>query len=112
MSPNNQNFRRDKRVTFTMQARLATGSGGESPVQDVSVLDLSESGLRVRVCGLIVPGQVVDVFLNKRPERCRVVWTSPVGPNTELIAGLEFTYSLPEPTDDQTPPATNVGPVN
>jgi hypothetical protein len=38
----------------------------------------------------------VDVFLNKLPGRCRVVWTRPAGVGNEIIAGLEFVRPLPD----------------
>ena len=40
---------------------------------------------------------MVEVLLNKRPEQCRVVWTSPAGVTSQLIAGLEFISPLPDP---------------
>jgi hypothetical protein len=97
MSKRDQDFRRGKRVTFTIRAPLATDSGSGSLIEDSSTIDISESGVRLRLRGQIVPGQIVDVFLNKRPERCRVVWTSPAGVTNELIAGLEFIRPLPDP---------------
>ena len=112
MSLNDQEFRRDKRVAFTMHARLATGSGGEGVIENASMIDLSESGVRVRLCGYIVPGQIVEIFLNNRPERCRVVWTSPADAKEELIAGLKFISPLPEPRERQSPPEGRFEPVN
>lgn len=97
MSPGGQELRRHKRVMFTVRAPLATDSGGGGLIQESSTIDISESGVRLRLHGQIVPGQIVDVFLNKRPERCRVVWTSPADVRNELIAGLEFIRPLPEP---------------
>ncbi|MGO8788514.1 MAG: PilZ domain-containing protein [Terriglobia bacterium] len=112
MSSSDRDYRRDKRVTFTMPARLATGPGADCVIADASMVDLSESGVRVRLCGQIVPGQIVEIFLNKRPERCRVVWTCPADAKKELIAGLEFIAPLPEPRGRQTPPESRCEPVN
>jgi hypothetical protein len=83
-------------VTFTLHAPLATGSGGGGRIEDSSTINMSDSGVRLRLRGQIVPGQIVDVFLTKRPERCRVVWTRP-GATNELMAGLEFIGPLPDP---------------
>jgi len=97
MSPTDQERRRHKRVTFTIRAPLAVDSGSAVLLEDSSTFDISEAGVRLRFRGQIVPGQFVDVFLNKRPERCRVVWASASGDSNELTAGLEFMHSLPEP---------------
>jgi len=83
-------------VAFTMHAPLSTGSGKGGLIEDSSTIDISELGVRLRLRGQVVPGQIVNVFLNKHPERCRVVWTSPDGTNKGLIAGLEFTRPLPD----------------
>ena len=112
MSSPDRDSRRDKRVTFTMHARLATASSGEGIIHDASVIDLSESGVRVRFTGVIMPGETVGIFLNKRPEPCRVVWTKPAGASEELIAGLEFLCPLPEPRSRPTPPEGSFEPVN
>jgi hypothetical protein len=80
---------------FTMHAPVATASG--ELIDDSSTTDISELGVRLRLRGQLEPGQIVDVFLSPRPERCRVVWTSPDGPNDELFVGLEFTRPLPGP---------------
>ena len=96
MSQNDQDRRRANRVAFTMHAPLSTGSGKGDFIEDSSTIDISELGVRLRLRGQVVPGQIVNVFLNKHPERCRVVWTSPDGTNKGLIAGLEFTRPLPD----------------
>ena len=95
MPPSDQDLRRDKRVRFSIRAPLATGSSTEGLIDNVLTIDLSGSGLRVRLSGQISPGQIVDVFLSKRPERCRVVWISSGGPHRDLIVGLEFISPLP-----------------
>jgi hypothetical protein len=95
MSQGDQDRRRGKRVNFTMRAPLATGSGGL--IEDSTTIDISGYGVRLRLRGQIVPGQIVDVFLSKKPERCRVVWTRPTSVTNELIAGLEFLRPLPDP---------------
>lgn len=111
MSSTDQEFRRDKRVTFTMRTRLATGPGGEGIIEDASMIDLSESGVRVRLFGNLVPGQIVDIFLNKRPEPCRVVWTRAAEGTKETIAGLEFISPLPDSPKRQTPPESRRDPL-
>jgi len=90
-----QSTRREKRILFSRPAPVATESG--ELIKDSSTIDISELGVRLRLCGQIVPGQIADLFLNRRPERCRVVWTLPVGTSKELIAGLEFIRPLPDP---------------
>jgi hypothetical protein len=84
--------RREKRVLFTMHAPVTTDSGER--FEESSTTDISALGVRLQLRGQIVPGQIVDVYLNPRPERCRVVWTWPVGTDHELIAGLEFIRPL------------------
>lgn len=96
MMVNNQDARRVKRVAFTTRAALGIGSTGGGEIVDASTIDLSELGVRLRLSAELVPGQVVEVFLSKRPERCRVVWTNPTPARVELIAGLEFMSPLPE----------------
>jgi hypothetical protein len=105
MSQSDQEFRRDQRVTFMTRAPLAIDSGSGVLVENSSTIDMSESGVRVRIRGQIVTGQTVDVFWNKRPERCRVVWISPDDATHELIAGLEFIRPLTDPYRRRTPPA-------
>jgi hypothetical protein len=90
-----QNFRRDRRVLFSTTAPFATAPSGVT--HNATTIDISESGVRLRFQGRIAPGQIVEVFFAKRPERCRVVWTSVEYPSQELIAGLEFLCPLPEP---------------
>jgi hypothetical protein len=97
MSLGDQDRRQYRRVTFTIRAPLAGGSGSDNLIEDSSTIDISESGVRLRSRRLIVPGQIVDVFLDKRPERCRVVWTNPADVSHELIAELEFIRPLPDP---------------
>jgi hypothetical protein len=94
MSQTDQDHRRSHRVMFTMRAPVSTDSGGGSLIDDSTTIDISESGVRLRLRGQVLTGQIVEVFLNKHTERCRVVWTNP-GATNELIAGLEFIRSLP-----------------
>ena len=96
MPQNDQERRRANRVAFTMRAPLSTGSGNGDLIEDSTTIDISELGVRLRLRGQVVPGQIVNVFLNSHPEQCRVVWTSPVGGTNQLIAGLEFTRPLPD----------------
>jgi hypothetical protein len=112
MPPSDLEFRREKRVMFTTHAPLATVSGNGGLLEDVSTIDLSESGVRLRLCGYVEPGQMVELFLGKRPERCRVVWTSPDRATQELIAGLEFMCPLPDPRRRATPSSSSFEPIN
>jgi hypothetical protein len=73
---------------------VATSTG--ELIEDSSTVDISSLGARLQLHGQIVPGQIVDVFLNPQPERCRVVWASPVGTNDGLVAGIEFIRPLPD----------------
>lgn len=107
-----RNSRREKRVKFTTHAALATAPGSGNLIEDASTIDLSESGVRVRLSGQIEPGQVVDLYLGKRPEQCRVVWTSPDGPRKGFIAGLQFLYPLPDPRRRETPSSSEFEPAN
>ncbi len=73
---------------------MATSTGER--IEDSSTVDISSLGVRLQLHGQIVPGQIVDVFLSPKPERCRVVWASQVGTNDALVAGLEFIRPLPD----------------
>jgi hypothetical protein len=95
MSKNDQDRRRAKRVTFTMPAPVSASPGNSVPDENSSTIDISELGVRLRVHGKIEPGSIVEVFLAKRPERCRVVWTNQAGVTNHSIAGLEFIRPLP-----------------
>jgi PilZ domain len=97
MTQNNHDRRRANRVTFTVRAPVSTDSGNGDLFEDSTIVDISELGVCLRLRGEIVPGQIVNVFLNRRSEECRVVWTSPASRKDYLIAGLEFTRSLPGP---------------
>jgi hypothetical protein len=112
MTASNQEFRREKRVNFTTRATLAATSGNQNVIKDASTIDLSESGAKVRFSGEIMPGQVVELFLSKRPEPCRVVWTAPGESKQELIVGLEFTRQLPDPQRLRTSSSDNSEPMN
>jgi hypothetical protein len=112
MALSDQDFRRDKRVTFATRSPLATVSGDGGMIENATTIDLSESGAKVRLSGQIQPGQVVDLFLSKRPEQCRVVWTAPGEETEELIAGLEFMCPLPDVRRRQTPPSSRFEPIN
>ena len=96
MSQSNQEIRLHKRVTFTMRAPLATEPGSGVILENSSTIDMSEPGVCVRMRGQIVIGQIVDVFLNERPEQCRVVWTGLDYASHEVIAGLEFIHPVPD----------------
>jgi hypothetical protein len=104
MSQSDHDSRRDKRVTFMTRTPLAIDSGSGVVVENSSTIDMSESGVRVRIRSQIRAGQIVDVFWNKRPEHCRVVWISPDDGTHELIAGLEFIRPLTDPYRRKTPP--------
>lgn len=104
MSQSNQDFRRDKRVTVMTRTPLAIDAGSGVVVENSSTIDVSESGVRVRIRSQIMAGQNVDVFWNQRPEHCRVVWISPGDGTHELIAGLEFIRPLTDPYLRKTPP--------
>ena len=112
MSPSDQERRRHKRVTFTIRAPLAVDSGSGVVLENSSTIDISESGVRLRLRGEVAPGQLVEVYLTKRPEPCRVVWTKPGSETNELIAGLEFLCPLPDPRRRSTPPSSKFEPIN
>jgi len=95
-----------------MRAPLATDPGSGELIKDSSTIDLSESGVRLRLRGQIVPGQIVELFLSKHPESCRVVWTSTAGADKELVAGLEFICPLPDPRRRPTPVSSRFEPIN
>lgn len=84
-------------MTFTMHAPLSTTSGSGVLDEKSSTIDVSELGVRLRLHSQIEPGSIVEVFLSKHPEQCRVVWTSPAGVTSEVTAGLEFIRPLPQP---------------
>ena len=81
-------------MTFTMRAPVSTDS---ALIKDSWTINFSESGVRLRLRGQIEPGQIVNVYLNQHPERCRVVSTNRGGVSDELFAELEFIHPLPNP---------------
>jgi hypothetical protein len=97
MAQSDQDRRRVKRVTFTMPAPVSATSGRGVLNKNSSTIDISDLGIRIQLRGQIEPGSIVKVFLSKRPEQCRVVWTSPAGVTSQLIVGLEFIRPLPPP---------------
>ena len=97
MAQHDPDRRRANRVTFKMPAPISTGSGSSDLIEDSSTIDISELGFRLRLRGQVVPGQIVNVFLNSHSEQYRVVWTSPASTDDYLIAGLETTRPLPGP---------------
>lgn len=97
MSQNDQDRRRANRVAITMHAPLSTGFGSRGRIEDSSTIDISELGFRLRLRGQVVPGQIVNVFVNSHSEQYRVVWTSPPGTDEYLIAGLELVRPRPNP---------------
>ena len=112
MPVKDQDYRRDQRVAYNMRAPLSTTPGSGEFIEDSSTLDLSESGVRLRLRGQLEPGQLVEVYLTKRPEPCRVVWTSPAKDTKELIAGLEFLCPLPDPRHRTPPPFSKFESIN
>ena len=84
-------------MKFETPAPLSTGSGSGFRNEKSSTIDPSELGVRLRWYGQIEPGSIVEVFLSKLPEQCRVVWTSPVRADNQLIAGFEFIRPLAPP---------------
>ena len=97
MSIPEQDRRRVKRGTFTMPAPLSTSTGNGLLDENSSTVDISELGVRLRLHGQIEPGSIVEVFLTKHPEQCRVVWTNPAGVTSQSTVGLEFISPFPHP---------------
>jgi hypothetical protein len=96
MFRSDQVFRRERRVIFTTRAPLTISPGSSDPIEDATTIDISESGVRIRLRRPIEPGQVVELFFSKRPERCQVIWTKVDQSTRDLIAGLKFISPLPE----------------
>jgi PilZ domain-containing protein len=88
------NARRTERVPVNLQMTLLLYSHGKKTSHTVWAVDMSLLGVRVRSGGALVPGQTVDLVprsdgsWNVYP--CRVVWSSPPGPELFNEAGLEF----------------------
>lgn len=93
-----------KRVPFETHVKLRIVSGDGGITGDSSTIDLSESGVRLRLEAVVQPGQLVEVFLSSNPEPCRVVWVRESGLKKERIAGLQFLRPLPEPPTPKAPP--------
>lgn len=74
----------------TLPVKLALESLGKKIDHEISILDQSELGLKVRGNLGLQPGQIVEVVLSERPEPCRVAWVRPVSPHQEVEARLEF----------------------
>lgn len=107
----NVEFRRERRVAFEMPATVEFGPGKGMRIDNSVTVDLSESGVRLRLTGEIHPGEIVDLYLNPRPERCRVVWTSPAGAADEKFVGLQFISPLPDVRRRDTPYSSRFEPV-
>jgi len=112
MPHGDRELRRDKRVAFATRTEIVSPSDAGRRIENASTIDLSESGVRVRMPGGIEPGQVIDIYLNKCPEKCRVVWTGPSSSNKDMVAGLEFINPLPDPRHPPTPPFSRFEPIN
>jgi hypothetical protein len=67
---------------------------GRRTKHTVWALDVSPLGVRIRLGGALIPGQSVALScidgLAARNHPCRVVWSSPAGPQLLSEAGLEF----------------------
>ncbi len=86
--------RRSPRARTNVQVTLIVQShDGRKIGQTVSTLDMSPFGVRVRSNGTLMPGHTVELIptegsWNSFP--CRVVWTSPPGPELFSESGLEY----------------------
>lgn len=112
MPLDDQEFRRERRVAFATHASVKPASGSAGLIAEALTIDFSESGVRLRLCAEIVPGQIVDLYLHNHPEKCRVVWTESRSEEKELIAGLEFMCPLPDPRRRPVPPSSRFEPLN
>jgi hypothetical protein len=105
------NSRREKRVAFAMRAAVEFASGERRRIDDSVTIDLSASGVCLRLTGEVQPGQVVELHISPKPEPCRVVWTRPAGPRDEKFVGLEFICPLPDVRHRKTPTSSRFEPV-
>ena len=86
--------RRSARAPTNAQVRLVLHSlDGRKIGQTVWTIDMSPFGVRVRSNGTLTPGHTVELIptegsWNSFP--CRVVWTSPPGPELFSESGLEY----------------------
>jgi hypothetical protein len=112
MRLNDRNFRREKRISFSTRAALALDSDRPESREEVSTVDLSESGVKVRMAGQLVPGQMVELYLGNQPDPCRVVWTTSLHASKEFVSGLEFVSPLPDPRRRPVPPSSKFEPIN
>ena len=86
--------RRSPRAPTNVQVTLIVQShDGRKIGQIVWTLDMSPFGVRVRSNGTLMPGHTVELIptqgsWNSFP--CRVVWTSPPGPELFSESGLEY----------------------
>jgi hypothetical protein len=94
-------------LVMRVTLRIVSGNGGFS--ENSSTIDLSESGVRVRLGAEIEPDQLVELFLSHRPEQCRVVWVGPSPLKSERIAGLQFLRPLPDARPLENPGADGAG---
>jgi PilZ domain-containing protein len=86
--------RRSPRARTNVQVTLIVQThDGRKIGQTVSTIDISPLGVRVRSNGTLMPGHTVELIpaegsWNSFP--CRVVWTSPPGPELFSDSGLEY----------------------
>ena len=81
--------------TATLPGELALESRGRGIDDEISILDLSATDLKVQGKLAIEPGQIVEVIVSRRRQPCRVALVRLLWPKGEVEAGLEFLIPLP-----------------
>jgi len=89
---------RSQRIPATIPIRLVVESEGSVVEYEVSTIDLSLRGVRVRAPLALLAGETVGIIargdsLHTIP--ARVVWAQWVGSGRFSLAGLEFLETLP-----------------
>jgi hypothetical protein len=99
-SGNQLTARRSERIYVQMPVTLHVDSNAQSEEHDVSTVDLSTNGVRVRANAGLLPGLAIAIVTNSG-QPCtfpgRVVWTGLVGTRLEGQAGVEFLKPVAPP---------------
>ncbi|MBI1983984.1 MAG: PilZ domain-containing protein [Acidobacteria bacterium] len=101
------------RVPTNTPVTLLVDPEGQKLRHRARLLDISESGMRLKTRAELAKGQLVEVFSEhglQEAERTRVVWVSDAGSEQAYVVGLEFLNPHPvSPVDPRS--ATLTGPV-
>ena len=87
------NARQIGRIPTSTPVTLLLDSEGQKLRRRARLLDISDSGMRLKTRAELAKGQLVEVVSQhgiQDPERSRVVWVSDAGSEHAYVVGLEF----------------------